>query len=233
MRVLTDHAARLGIDVGGTFTDFVLSDPRSNQLITHKEPSTLDDPSLAVKQGLASLLDQSAFSPDNIALVVHGTTLGLNTILQQRGVETALIVSRGNKDLLELGRCRMPSPYNFLAPRSEPLVSRDRVLEISARNTVDGEVIDEPSTREFDDLAEAIRLTNVKSDAVTLINSYVDPTLELVVAAEIAKRLPDVHVTPSTRVWPEIREYERAMLAVMNAYIHPLLDSYYRRLEER
>lgn len=233
MRVLTDDSARLGIDVGGTFTDFVLADPRSNQLITHKEPSTPDDPSLAVEQGLASLLDQSAFSPDNIALVVHGTTLGLNTILQQRGVETALIVSRGNKDLLELGRCRMPSPYNFLAPRSEPLVSRDRVLEISARNTVDGEVIDEPSTREFDDLAEAIRLTNVKSVAVTLINSYVDPTLELAVAAEIAKRLPDVHVTPSTRVWPEIREYERAMLAVMNAYIHPLLDSYYRRLEER
>ena len=78
MRVLTDHSARLGIDVGGTFTDFVLADPRSNQLITHKEPSTLDDPSLAVEQGLACLLDQSAFSPDNIALVVHGTTLGVN-----------------------------------------------------------------------------------------------------------------------------------------------------------
>ncbi len=224
---------RLGIDVGGTFTDFVLADPESKKWITHKESSTPDDPSLAVEIGLKEIFSNHSLSPDRVTLVVHGTTLGLNAILQQKGSETALVVSQGNQDVLELARGRMPSPYNFLLPRDEPLIPRDRVFEIGGRCTADGLTLIRPSEDELDALAEKIAAHQVSSVAITLINSYIDPTVENEVAELLSKRLPYVMITPSTRIWPEIREYERAMLAVMNAYIHPLLDSYYERLEQR
>jgi N-methylhydantoinase A len=224
---------RLGIDVGGTFTDFVLATPDSNRWITHKESSTPEDPSLAVELGLKSIFSNFSLSPSQVTLVVHGTTLGLNTILQQKGSETALVVSKGNQDILELARGRMPSPYNFHLPRDEPLIPRDRVFEIGGRCTADGLTLIRPSDDEIDDLAQKIAAHHVSSVAITLINSYIDPTVENEVAELLGNRLPQVMITPSTRIWPEIREYERAMLAVMNAYIHPLLDSYYARLEQR
>ena len=224
---------RIGIDVGGTFTDFVLVSGESNLRITHKEASTPQDPSLAVESGLRELFSDQTLSPSGISVVVHGTTLGLNAILQKKGSETALVVSNGNKDVLELARGRMPSPYNFLLPRDEPLIPRDRVLEVGARSSATGAVISRPDKIELDSLAEQIQALGVRSVAVTLINSYLDAQLEDEVSNELAKRLPTITITPSTRVWPEIREYERAMLAVMNAYIHPLLDAYYDSLARR
>ncbi|MBU06006.1 MAG: hypothetical protein CL877_08680 [Dehalococcoidales bacterium] len=115
---------RLGIDVGGTFTDFVLVSPGTNARFTLKEPSTPHDPSLAVERGLAEFFTEEVLDPSDIDVVVHGTTLGLNSVLQKKGSETALVVSKGNKDVLELARTRMPSPYNFLLPRDEPLIPR-------------------------------------------------------------------------------------------------------------
>ena len=224
---------RLGIDVGGTFTDFVLVSPATNLRTTHKEASTPQDPSLAVERGLFEIFSEGLVSPSDISVVVHGTTLGLNAILQKKGCETALIVSKGNKDVLELARGRMPSPYNFLLPRDEPLIPRDRVLEVGARSSATGAIITRPDSVELDRLAEEIRALGVRSVAVALINAYVDPALEHEVADALERRLSPIMITPSTRVWPEIREYERAMLAVMNAYIHPLLDEYYVSLANR
>ena len=224
---------RLGIDVGGTFTDFVLVSPATNLRTTHKEASTPQDPSLAVERGLFEIFSEGLVSPSDISVVVHGTTLGLNAILQKKGCETALVVSKGNKDVLELARGRMPSPYNFLLPRDEPLIPRDRVLEVGARSSATGAIITRPDSVELDRLAEEIRALGVRSVAVALINAYVDPALEHEVADALERRLSPIMITPSTRVWPEIREYERAMLAVMNAYIHPLLDKYYVSLANR
>ena len=224
---------RLGIDVGGTFTDFVLVSPATKLRTTHKEASTPQDPSLAVERGLIEIFSKGLVSPSDISVVVHGTTLGLNAILQKKGCETALVVSKGNKDVLELARGRMPSPYNFLLPRDEPLIPRDRVLEVGARSSAAGAMITRPDSVELDRLAEEIRALGVRSVAVALINAYVDPALEHEVADALESRLPSIMITPSTRVWPEIREYERTMLAVMNAYIHPLLDEYYVSLERR
>ncbi|MDE0919239.1 MAG: hydantoinase/oxoprolinase family protein [Arenicellales bacterium] len=224
---------RLGIDVGGTFTDFVLVSPATNLRTTHKEASTPQDPSLAVERGLFEIFSEGLVSPSDISVVVHGTTLGLNAILQKKGCETALVVSKGNKDVLELARGRMPSPYNFLLPRDEPLIPRDRVLEVGARSSATGAIITRPDSVELDRLAEEIRALGVRSVAVALINAYVDPALEHEVADALERRLSPIMITPSTRVWPEIREYERAMLAVMNAYIHPLLDEYYVSLANR
>jgi N-methylhydantoinase A len=224
---------RIGVDVGGTFTDFVLADPASGTLFSYKEPSTPHDPSAAVGRGIATLLLDNGVPAQRVSTVVHGTTLGLNAVLQRRGAPTVLVVSRGNRDVLELARCRMPSPYDFSLPRDEPLLPRDRVFEIDARCDARGAVLARPDEDELDAVAQRIRATGADAAAITLLNAYRYPALEQEVAEALAHRLPQVHFTPSTRVWPEVREYERAMLAVMNAYVHPMLDAYFQRLEER
>ncbi len=224
---------RIGVDVGGTFTDFVLSDPVTGQLIVYKEPSTPHDPSFAVERGLTGLLDRAGLNPGAIEIIVHGTTLGLNAIIQRRGARTALVVSRGNRDVLELARSKMPSPYDFSIGKEEPLVPRDLVFELDARMAADGTVIEHPDGREIGELAGELRSSGVQAVAVALLNSYVDPALEAEVAAQIEDCLGHVLITRSAVVWPEIREYERASIATMNAYIHPLLDKYYATLQRR
>ena len=223
---------RIGVDVGGTFTDFVLVGPEQ-RIDTYKEPSTPDDPSIAVEQGVKALLERNGIAAQDIDVVVHGTTLGLNAVLQRKGAPSVLVVSSGNRDVLELARCRMPSPYNFTLPRDEPLLSRDRVIELDARSAANGEVLRRPDTQELDRVARLIAASGASAAAVALLNAYLNPQFENEVVAELARRLPDVHFTASSAVWPEIREYERSMLAVMNAYVHPMLDQYYQRLEDR
>ena len=225
--------ARVGIDVGGTFTDFVLSDGRNGRLTYFKEPSVPSDPSLAVERGMAALLARAGLKPADVELVVHGTTLGLNAIIQRRGASMALVVSRGNRDVLEIARCRMPSSYDFASAKEEPLVPRDLVFEIGARSAFDGKVLARPDPAEIAALAETLKARGVAAVAIMLLNSYADPKLETEVADALTARLPGVLVSQSSQVWPEIREYERALVATLNAYIHPLLEGYYATLTRR
>jgi len=226
-------ACRVGIDVGGTFTDFVLYDPAARRLTAYKEPSTPDDPSLGVARGLGELLERADVAPSNVGLIVHGTTLGLNTVLERTGARTALIVSRGNRDILELARSKMPSPYDFSIPKEQPLVPRDLVFEVSARSGAEGSVVERPETTELRTLAEVLPARKVEAVAVVLLNSYLDAALEDEVAEALESALDDVLITRSARVWPEMREYERAMIATMNAYVSPSLNAYFSRLERR
>jgi N-methylhydantoinase A len=224
---------RVGIDVGGTFTDLVLADGSTGRLVHFKEPSTPDDPSLAVQTGLASLLNHAGVIPGSVGLVVHGTTLALNAIIQRRGAKLAMVVSRGHRDVLEIGRSRMPSSYNFHSGRGEPLVPRERMLEVDARIDAKGQVIARPDEAAVARLAEALAATGADAAAVMLLNSYLDPALEEEVAAALERHLPGVPVTRSAMIWPEIREFERALVAGMNAYVSPLIDAYLSRLEQR
>jgi N-methylhydantoinase A len=224
---------RIGVDVGGTFTDFVLVDVASGGLDFYKEPSTPADPSLAVERGIQGVLERAGAAPRDAELVVHGTTLGLNAIIQRKGAATALVVSKGNRDVLELARSKMPSAYDFSVGKEEPLVPRDLVFEIDARIGADGTVLARPGPGQLVEVAEALRRRDVVTVAVMLVNSYVDPTLEAEVAETLSERLNGVLVTRSASVWPEIREYERASIATMNAYVHPLLESYFSRLQSR
>jgi N-methylhydantoinase A len=220
------------VDVGGTFTDFALYEPASRRLISFKEPSTTEDPAQAVRSGLEKLLERAGVAPRSVGSIVHGTTLGLNTLLQRNGVRTALVVSDGNRDVLELGRAKMPSPYNFALPKEEPLVPRDLVFEIDARIGPDGRPLTRPSARRLKDLVEALRRSGVDAVAVMLVNAYLDDTLEREVADALADALGGVAITSSAEVWPEIREYERATLATMNAYLQPSLSAYFERLQQ-
>ncbi len=224
---------RIGIDVGGTFTDFVLTEIASGRLTYFKEPSVPTDPSLAVERGMLGLLDRAGLQPADVELVVHGTTLGVNAIIQRRGARIALVTSRGNRDVLEIARCRMPSSYNLHAEKEEPLVPRDLSFEIAARGRADGSAALEPTEEALADLAHRIKATDVSAVAVMLLNSYANPALERRVADGLRALLPGVLVSCSAEVWPEIREYERALVATLNAYIHPLLEQYYTTLSDR
>jgi len=230
---MTTESIRIGIDVGGTFNDFVLVHGADSRLSYYKEPSVPTDPSLAVERGIAGLLREAGIEPAAVKQIVHGTTLGLNAIIQRRGAAMALIVSRGNRDVLEIARSRMPAAYDFAGSREVPLVPRDLVFEIDARQRADGTVVQSPEIDELDELANRLRLSGVKAVAIMLLNSYRHPEMERLVAAELRDRLPGVLITESAAISPEMREYERALLAGLNAYIHPLMASYFDRLEAR
>ena len=224
---------RIGIDVGGTFTDFVLVDMTGVRLEFHKEPSVPEDPSAAVARGMCALVDAFGVSLGDVELVVHGTTIGLNAIIQRRGARLALVVSRGNRDVLELARLRLPSSYDFTAPRETPLVPRDRVFEVSARMRSDGSVDEAPGADELEALGRALRGSGVEAVAVMLLNAYRDGSLERTVSAALRAALPEVEVSESSSIWPEVREYERCLVAALNAYIQPLMNGYLERLESR
>ena len=224
---------RIGVDVGGTFTDFVLIDRGTGNVTYYKEPSTPPDPSEAVETGISGLLARAGVRPEHIELIVHGTTLGLNTIIQRKGAKVALLVSRGNRDIMEIARSRMPSSYDLRAEKEVSLVPRDCVRELPARTRADGVVISEPSKADLDDTITWLKQGGFDAVAVTFINSYLYPELEAKVVETLRAALPSVLVTSSAQLWPEVREYERALVATLNSYIHPLLEGYTTRLQSR
>jgi N-methylhydantoinase A len=224
---------RIGIDVGGTFTDFVVADMAGDTLLFHKEPSVPSDPSLSVERGMAAIFADHEVSPGAVELVVHGTTIGLNAIIQRRGARMAMVVSRGNRDVLEIARLRLPSSYDFTVPREAPLVPRRLMFEVPARLRADGRVEERPDRTSLDHVAAAIAAARVDAVAVMLLNAYRDPTLEREVADALRTRLPGLPVTESSLLWPEVREYERALVGGLNAYIQPLMTAYLDRLKAR
>ncbi|MCW5770940.1 MAG: hydantoinase/oxoprolinase family protein, partial [Rhodospirillaceae bacterium] len=197
------------------------------------EPSVPSDPSLAVERGIAGLLAKAGIAAADVDLVMHGTTLALNSILQRNGPRLGMVVSRGNRDVLEIARSRMPSAFDFSAKRETPLIPRNLVFEVGARCLSNGEVVDRPDEAALDALAARLKEADLKAVAVMLVNSFRHPELERLVADGLRARLPDLPVTESAAIWPEIREYERALLAALNAYVHPLLESYFERLTQR
>ena len=168
--------------------------------------------------------------PGQIEVITHGTTIGLNSIIQERGCRVALVVSRGNRDVMELARGRLPSSYNFRVGREKALVGRRDVFEVAARSTADGTMLADVEADELDALAATLAARGYNAVAVMLLNSYVDPDLEKRVAEGLQARLDAVPVTASASLCPEVKEYERALVAVLNAYIHPLMSHYFDRL---
>ncbi|WP_336777687.1 hydantoinase/oxoprolinase family protein [Pantoea sp. USHLN256] len=224
--------ATVGVDVGGTFTDFVLFDPQRQQRFFHKQPSTPADPALAVSDGLRAVLLKSGLSASALSLVLHGTTLGLNAIIQRRGADIALVISSGFRDVLEIARARMPSSFDFHADREPPFLPRQRVLEIPARFSPAGEVTQWPTEDELARVAADVLPLKVSAVALVTINGYANPTREAELAAALAAKLGEVPVLSSAQLWPEIREYERTLVAGLNAYIQPLMQRYFNRLSD-
>ncbi len=228
--VHTTPGARIGIDVGGTFTDFVLFDPRTGRFAYHKQPSTPADPALAVQQGLTALLNKCDLRAQDVDALLHGTTIGLNAIIQRRGARVGLIVTDGFRDILEIGRARMPSSFDFHATREAPFLTRDRVIEIGARFNRDGERTQWPDAAQREAAAQAIAALDVDAAVVMLINGYAAPEDEGALTDALQALVPGVTLLSAARTWPEIREYERTLVATLNAYIQPLMERYFTRL---
>lgn len=224
---------RIGIDVGGTFTDFVLVDEATGEQTFFKEPSVPSDPSASVERGMVEVIARSGIRPEDIQYVIHGTTLGLNAIIQRRGSPVALVVPEGFRDILEIARSRMPNSYDLNSDKEEVLVPRDRVFELRARIAADGRIVSQPDEADLDHLVAQLRDSDVSAVGVTLLHSYLFPDLERQIAAALRQRLPDLLISASSDIWPESREYERTLVTLLNAYVSPLMTDYLIKLEQR
>jgi N-methylhydantoinase A len=225
--VSPDKRYRVGIDVGGTFTDFMVFDQISGELTSLKSPSTPSAPHLAVINGLNQLQSEYSIAPGQIRQLIHGTTLAVNTMLQRNGAKVALLVSDGFRDILQLGRVRLPDVYNFLVERPAPITPRRFVREIAGRRLVDGTIdtpLDEEAVRRS---ARDLIEMGAEAVAVCFIHSYKYPDDEVRAVEIIQNEHPGVHVFGSSQIWPEIREYERAMVALINAHVAPIMARYY------
>lgn len=227
------QGCRIGIDVGGTFTDFVLADGETGEITIYKEPSVPSDPSASVERGLPHLLARAGRKPEDVQLIVHGTTIGLNAIIQRRGAKMGMVVSPNMRGILEIGRSQMPDAFSFLVPKETPLVPRRQILESGTRILNDGTVEGETTDADIAAMAETFRAAGVEAVAVVLIHGYRRMDVERDIAERLAAHLPGVAITASATVWPEQREYERGMIALMNAYVQPIMTSYLDRLERR
>jgi N-methylhydantoinase A len=225
--------ARVGIDVGGTFTDLALALPARGVVLRHKVASTPDDPSEAVARGLAEVLASAGLDPAQLAAVTHGTTLGLNAIIQRRGARIALVVTEGYRDVLEIGRSRMPSSFDLHAAKEEPLVPRERVVEVPARLDHTGTPTRTPTGAELSTVAGELVATGASAAAVALLHGHTDPAFERDVTSRLAALVPGLALVSAAEVWPEVREYERTLVSCLNAYITPLMRDYFGRLERR
>lgn len=223
---------RVGVDIGGTFTDIVLAG-RDGHLATRKVASTTDDYSRGILQGLHDLLAQEGLPGEAISEIVHGTTVATNAVLEYRGARTALVTTRGFRDVLELRRIRVPELYNVRYVPPRPLVERYLRLEVDERVGADGEIIrplDETSLRAA---VERVREQGVEAIAVCLLHSYKNPVHERKVGDILRREFPNVFLSLSVDVLPEFREYERTSTTVINAYIGPMVRTYLRSLAQQ
>ncbi len=225
-------AVRVAVDVGGTFTDIVVM--TANGIMHESKVSTTpDDPSRGVVEGLASLLAELGAAPGSVAEVLHGTTVGSNTILQRTGARTGLITTRGFRDVLEIGRIRMPDMFDLTWDKPKPLVPRRHRLEVTERIAADGTVIHPLSETDVTAAAEQLVADGIEAIAICFLNSYRNAAHEKKAEALINARFPDLPVTASYAVLPEMKEYERTSTTVVNAYLLTAMRGYLRKLEGR
>jgi N-methylhydantoinase A len=218
---------RVGVDTGGTFTDFVFE--QDGRLNLFKLPSTPSDPSLAIQQGLTRICAETGSRLDQIE-IVHGTTVGTNALLQRRGARTALITTSGFEDVLVIGRQARPELYNLNAIKPPPLVADELRLGIKERVVASGEVIEPLDERDLARLVRKLKQSKVEAIAISLLFSFLHPEHEERIAVALAKL--DVPLSISSRILPEYREYERTSTVVINAYLQPLMGRYLERLSK-
>jgi len=221
----------LGIDIGGTFTDVVIHDPRDGRAVIWKESTTPDDPSRGALEGTRRVLEKAGARPGQIGRVVHATTLFTNALIERKGARTGLLTTAGFRDVLEIARERKYELYDLFIEMPKPLVPRAWRREAVERLAADGSVEKKLDVEAA--LAEVAQLVEqgVESLAICFLHSYANPAHERAIGAAVAERFQDLSISLSSDVSPEIREYLRASTTVANAYIRPLAEVYLERLE--
>jgi N-methylhydantoinase A len=216
---------RVAIDTGGTFTDCVWIDKTTGRMRMLKVFSTPADPSQAIVEAISKIDHQGEF------ILLHGTTVGTNTLLERKGARTALVTTAGFEDAIEIGRQARPKLYDFFFDRVEPLVPADLRFGVGERTTSDGEILTAPTPSDLQSLVSQVEAKHPESIAISLLFSFANPKNELAVAQAL-KPLA-VPLSISHQVLPEFREYERSSTVVINAYLQPVMQRYLKNLEAR
>src|SRR6187401_2848804 len=216
----------IGVDVGGTYTDIVATD-ESGRTIFAKSPSTPADQSLGVMAGLDELARRLNVTRAKMLAstdrLVHGTTVATNALLERKGAKVALITTKGHRDVIEMREGLKPDRYDLRSPPPEPLVPRELRFGVRERLKANGEVLIPLDHASLDEAIAGIRKSGATSVAVCFLHSYLNPAHELAAVVRLAKELPDVTVSRSSDVLPQIKEYERVSTTIVNAYVEPIV----------
>lgn len=217
---------RLGVDTGGTFTDIGLINEETGAIEVMKVPSTPDNPSRAVVNGVIDIITKHKILPQEIDFFIHGTTVATNALLELKGAKTALITTEGFRDVLHIGRQTRPSLYDFFAHRAKPIIPRHLRYEVYERILYTGEVLRELDEKQVKDIAKDLKRKEVQAVAVCLLHSYAYPKHEQKIKDILLEEIPDLFITISSEILPEFREYERMSTVCINAYVMPKVNKY-------
>ena len=227
----------IGVDVGGTFTDLVLTDTETQQMDIHKLASTPDDPSVAVIRGINEICEHTNIKPEQIRHVFHGTTVATNAALQYKGAVSGMITTEGFRDIIHIGRHQRPQHYSIqqdIPWQSKPLVKRRHRLTVKERLVPPkGEVQTPLDEEQLKKAALKLKEAGVEAIAICFLFSYLNPAHELQAKDIVQELCPDIFITTSHEVSPQYREFERFTTASMNAFIGPLVRDYVNNLENR
>jgi N-methylhydantoinase A len=225
------NPSRIGVDIGGTFTDLVWVDEATGAVRVGKILTTPKEPAQAVEHGVATLLREAGSAPASVRTLIHGTTLATNALIERKGAKTGLLTTAGFRDALEIGREGRYDMYDLFIDLPAPLVPRHLRLEVRERILADGSVLtplDEASAR---DAIRVLAAEGVEGVAVSLLHAYREPAHERALVDLVNRLLPDLPVSCSSEVVPEIREFERTSTTVANVYVMPLMARYLDDLE--
>lgn len=222
---------RIGVDIGGTFTDLVLFDHETGELDQTKTPTTPADPSEGASNGIKKLLDDTEVTGSDVDQIIHGTTVATNTVIEGDGAKTALVTTEGFRDVLEIGRQARPNLYDFWETKPDPLVPRERRLTVPEKVGPDGDVKQPLESDAVESVVDELAGDDVDSVAICLLHSYANKTHERQVAGAIESRLDEVDTVLSSNILAEYREYERLSTTVINAYVQPQMAAYINRLK--
>ncbi len=217
---------RIGIDVGGTFTDLVLLDEATGSVRHTKVLTTAPNPADGVLHALEKAAAEFRFTADQVAAILHGTTIATNSLIERKGPRTALLTTRGFRDVLEIGRQIRPTLFDWEAEKPEPVVPRRWRFEVTERVTARGEVKAAASRSEVEAIAAQLRAAEIETVAVSFLFSFLCPEHEEAVGRWLAEELPGVDLSLSCRVLPEYREYERTATTAANAFLMPIMRRY-------
>ncbi|CAM3783505.1 5-oxoprolinase (ATP-hydrolyzing) [Bordetella sputigena] len=224
-------AYRIGVDIGGSFTDFALFDEETQTLKSLKTFSRPDQPGAEVMTGIQLAEERHGIKPHDISYFTHGTTVGINTVIQRKGLKLALFATEGFVDVLEVGRLKIPDMYNLLSKRPEPLITRDMVFGIPGRMDASGEELEPLEESAVAAAVAAAREAGAEGIVIALLHAYRNPAHELLVKKVVQDRAPGLPVFCSSETWPIIREYERTITTVIGAYVQPRVAHYLTSLQ--
>ena len=227
---------RIGVDVGGTYTDLVATD-ETGRTVFAKSPSTPSDQSLGVMAGLEELARRLGVTRAAMLAatdrLVHGTTVATNALLERKGAKVALLTTEGHRDVVEMREGLKPDRYDLRSPPPEPLVPRELRFGVRERLRASGEVLIPLDTKSLDEAIAGIRRSGATSVAVCFLHSYLNPAHELAAVERLTKALPGIGISRSSDVLPQIKEYERVSTTIVNAYVEPIVRRYLTNLEAR